>query len=138
VIRALLLVVGLVFALACTKRVELEPPVSYMMVDELVTTDMKRWKDREIKVHGYVKPDSIETVTIGKDQSRTFIIHKGGKELRASAKGPVPDTFKDGMEVVVTGLLVDESGYLLYANDIAAKCPSKYEGSGGKPPAQYQ
>lgn len=135
-IRALVLVV--VFGLGCKKRVELEPPINYMMVDDLVKADMTRWKNREIKVHGYVKPASIETTTIGKQQFRTFIIHKGGKELRASAKGPVPDTFKDGMEVVVTGQLVDESGYLLDASDIAAKCPSKYEGSGGKPPAQYQ
>ncbi|HEY5935932.1 MAG TPA: cytochrome c maturation protein CcmE [Kofleriaceae bacterium] len=128
----------LVAMLGCTKRVELEPPINYMRVDELVTGDMTRWKDRELKVHGYVKPGSIETTTIGNNQHRTFIIHKGGKELRASAKGPVPDIFKDGMEVVVTGLLVDEGGYLIYASDIAAKCPSKYEGSGGKPPAQYQ
>lgn len=136
-IRAL----ALALVLACTTRVDLPPPVVYKMVDELVAEDMTRWKGRELKVHGYVKPASIKTEVIAQEMHRTFIIHKGGKELRATAKGPVPDTFKDGMEIVVTGVLVDEGGYQLRANDIAAKCPSRYEGvpgRSGKPPATYQ
>jgi cytochrome c-type biogenesis protein CcmE len=136
VIRWLLVVV-----LACNTKVELAPPVAYMMVDELMAKDLARWKGRELKVHGYVKTGSIESKVIAQEMQRTFVIQKAGKELRATMTGPVPDTFKDGMEVVVTGVLVDEGGYQLRANDIGAKCPSKYEGvpgGSGKPPAKYQ
>ena len=41
--------------------------------------------------------------------------------------GVVPDTFKDGAEVVLTGELGPDG---FKASDITAKCPSKYEAAG--------
>ncbi|MEJ7603425.1 MAG: cytochrome c maturation protein CcmE [Kofleriaceae bacterium] len=128
----------LVLAIGCD-RVDLAPPVTYKMVDELLATDLARWKGRSLRVHGYVKPGSI---VLGAEE-RTFIIQKGGKELAAAIQGPVPDTFKDGMEVIATGQLferVDRSGYRLGVTELSAKCPSTYEGvpggrgSGSAPP----
>jgi cytochrome c-type biogenesis protein CcmE len=49
-------------------------------------------------------------------------------------KGALPDTFKEGAEVVVTGTL-HESGTMA-ATDVLAKCASRYEeklGPDGKP-----
>jgi cytochrome c-type biogenesis protein CcmE len=39
--------------------------------------------------------------------------------------GVVPDTFKDDAEVIVTGTLGSDG--VFQANDLLAKCPSKYE-----------
>jgi cytochrome c-type biogenesis protein CcmE len=40
----------------------------------------------------------------------------------------VPDTFKDDSEVVLTGVLTTD-GFM--ANDMTAKCPSKYDEAAG-------
>ncbi len=40
-------------------------------------------------------------------------------------QGVVPDTFKDDAEVIVTGSLGPDNVFV--ANDLLAKCPSKYE-----------
>jgi cytochrome c-type biogenesis protein CcmE len=41
----------------------------------------------------------------------------------------VPDTFKDGAEVVLKGKLT-ATGYQVEENGIVAKCPSKYQAAG--------
>jgi cytochrome c-type biogenesis protein CcmE len=46
--------------------------------------------------------------------------------VQASYAGIVPDTFKDGAEVVVRGRLGPE-GIQVIPNGVMAKCPSKYE-----------
>ena len=48
-----------------------------------------------------------------------------GKTITVRYTGIVPDTFKDDAEVIVTGS-VDSQG-VFQANDLLAKCPSKYE-----------
>ncbi len=40
--------------------------------------------------------------------------------------GVVPDTFKDGAEVVLNGRLT-QAGFQVDRNGVMAKCPSKYE-----------
>lgn len=51
---------------------------------------------------------------------------KGGK-LPVEYTGVVPDPFRDGREVIVTGTL-DESGVLVAEKDsLITKCPSKFE-----------
>jgi len=48
--------------------------------------------------------------------------------MRAFYTGIVPDTFKDDSEVVLTGMLTKD-GFM--ANDLTAKCPSKYDEATG-------
>jgi cytochrome c-type biogenesis protein CcmE len=43
--------------------------------------------------------------------------------------GIVPDTFKDGSEVVLAGVLTPD-GFRVAPNGVMAKCPSKYQPSG--------
>jgi cytochrome c-type biogenesis protein CcmE len=68
-----------------------------------------------------VKPDTLEY---------RFQIQSKGAVIPASYTGIVPDTFKDGSEVVLKGHLKPD-GFAVEANGVMAKCPSKYEA--GKP-----
>ncbi len=45
--------------------------------------------------------------------------------MNTSYKGFVPDTFKEGSDVVVTGSFDDKGSFV--ATEILAKCASKYE-----------
>ena len=97
----------------------------YKYVDEVVGSQAD-WSGKKLQVHGYVVPGSI-----GKKRDALeyrFEIQRNGKTLRAYYNGIVPDTFKDDSEVVLTGVLTKE-GFV--ANDMTAKCPSKYEAAPG-------
>ncbi|MFQ5865296.1 MAG: cytochrome c maturation protein CcmE [bacterium] len=54
-----------------------------------------------------------------------FRIVENGHELEVHYDGILPDTFKEGSEVLVEGKYVPD-GYF-DANTVMAKCPSKYE-----------
>ena len=60
-----------------------------------------------------------------------FTLFEGAQTMpvRYSTKehGPIPDTFVDGANAIVTGSL-DDSG-VFQAHTLQAKCPSKYEGA---------
>jgi cytochrome c-type biogenesis protein CcmE len=118
----------------------------YKMVDELMAGDLAEWKDKEIKVHGWVLAGSIKQDVVNQETHRTFVLQKGGKKIRVFSNGPVPDTFKDQSEVVATGLIVPaktkadlaaslkvtleaDLDYVVDATELQAKCPSKYEGA---------
>ena len=62
-----------------------------------------------------------------------FNVQSNGRVVRASYSGVVPDTFKDGAEVVLKGRLSGES-FEVERNGVMAKCPSKYESSKGATP----
>jgi cytochrome c-type biogenesis protein CcmE len=97
----------------------------YKYVDEVVGSQAD-WTGKKLQVHGYVVPGSI-----GKKRDALeyrFDIQRNGKTLRAFYNGITPDTFKDDSEVVLTGVLTKD-GFV--ANDMTAKCPSKYEAASG-------
>jgi cytochrome c-type biogenesis protein CcmE len=97
----------------------------YKYVDEVVDSQAD-WSGKKLQVHGYVVPGSI-----GKKRDALeyrFQIQRNGKTMTAFYNGITPDTFKDDSEVVLTGVLTKE-GFV--ANDMTAKCPSKYEAAPG-------
>lgn len=99
----------------------------YKYVDE-VAASPDAWAGKKLQVHGYVVPGSI-----GRKRDRLeyqFDIQRNGKTLRAYFNGIPPDTFKDEAEVVLTGSLTP-NGFM--ANEMTAKCPSKYEEAPGVP-----
>jgi cytochrome c-type biogenesis protein CcmE len=123
----------------------------YMMVDELVDRGLDRWTDTELKVHGWVAPGTLVRAVVNQEMQQTFVLEKAGKRIRVFSKGPVPDTFKDGAEVVATGRLAApgplqqateamcatgaagcpvhagaEHAWVLEATEISAKCASHY------------
>ncbi len=129
----------------------------YEMVDNLIGKGLDTFKDKQLKVHGYVKAGSIVEATINQERRRMFVLQKGGKSIRVFSMGPTPDTFKDESEVVASGRLLPAADVQKMADDICsntktkttecpirtdaeqvwvvestelmAKCPSKYEGA---------
>ena len=95
----------------------------YKHVDE-VMVDPAAWHGKKLQLHGFVvdksigrKPDSLEYA---------FQVENKGHVVNARYTGIVPDTFKDGSEVVVKGHLVGDR-FIVEPNGVMAKCPSKYE-----------
>jgi len=94
---------------------------------------------RSVRVHGYVAAESIER-NLADKQVRFSVQndppHSGGpigKTLTVVYGSlDTPDLFKDGAEVVVEGQLVMVSGVAIFeANNVMAKCPSKFEAKAG-------
>ena len=95
------------------------------LVDEVLTKPAD-FKGRELRVEGDLKQGSIQFSE--QPCEYRFVLGKPGKEMPVRfPQCIVPDTFKDGvgLKVTVQGKLTDE-GYFL-ANQVIAKCPSKYE-----------
>jgi cytochrome c-type biogenesis protein CcmE len=95
----------------------------YKHVDE-VMGQPEAWHDKQMNLHGFVveksimrRPDSLEY---------RFTVQNNGKVVPVSYTGVVPDTFKDGSEVVLKGRL-GPHGFKVDPNGVIAKCPSKYE-----------
>jgi cytochrome c-type biogenesis protein CcmE len=115
--------VGLMFA---TLR---EDTQYYKHVDE-VMSNPTAWQDKQLKLHGFVegvkrKPNTLEY---------RFKVQNNGHLVQASYTGIVPDTFKEGAEVVLDGKL-SADGFLVDKDGVMAKCPSKYEESKRAPAA---
>lgn len=82
-----------------------------------------------LRLNGFVKEDSIR-----RDTSRMtidFVMNDGGlQELPVHlARLDVSDLFKDGANVVVEGHLGEDG--VFYADQLFAKCPTKYEAAEG-------
>ena len=122
VVVIVLALAGLLFA---TLR---EDTQFYKHVDE-VMTNPAAWQGRRLQLHGYVagierKRNSLEY---------RFNVQSNGHVVQASYTGIVPDTFKEGAEVVLKGTL-SPNGFHVERNGVMAKCPSKYEPSKGPLP----
>ena len=85
------------------------------------------------RVHGYVAPGSIER-DVEALAVRFDVVpeapHAAGSQATRLAvlysSLETPDMFKDGAEVVVEGRLVATGG-VFHADNVMAKCPSKFE-----------
>ena len=75
-----------------------------------------------MRVNGQVAANSIEReeggLTLG------FTITEGSESLHVVYQGTVPDSFAEGIDVVVEGHLDSEG--IFQADNILTKCPSKY------------
>lgn len=96
----------------------------YKYVDEVVA-DAARFQGKRLRVHGDVVMGSLVS-----DKSLHHRFKLASREPRPAAvieaefQGIPPDAFKDGAEVIVSGILT--TGRLL-GDKIETKCPSKYE-----------
>lgn len=100
----------------------------YKHVDEVMTKPGD-WYGKKMQMHGFVVDNSIEQRPNTMDYR--FKLKSGDYQVLAMYSGLVPDTFKDGAEVVVTGRLGPQ-GFQVDPNGVTAKCPSKYEAAGPK------
>jgi cytochrome c-type biogenesis protein CcmE len=99
----------------------------YKHVDEVMTSP-EAWYGKRLQLHGHVVDGSI--LRKRDTLEYRFQVHANGQVVNASYKGIVPDTFKDGSEVVVKGTLGPD-GFAVEPNGVMAKCPSKYEAQSG-------
>ena len=121
------LVIGLVVAGAVSYLVladEGEGVLEYVYVEKVVEAPAK-YAGRTIKVHGTVVPGTVRQ-KVGASGDYTFEIEREGRRLAVHYTNMVPDTFAEGGEVVLTGRLSD-GGDRFDSDEMAAKCPSKYE-----------
>ena len=81
-----------------------------------------------VRIKGHVVEGSWVQKTEPKTTNAFSIEKLGqvGKSIPVYYARPTPDVFKEGGEVVVTGTF-DKNG-VLQADEVTAKCPSKYEG----------
>lgn len=101
----------------------------YRMVEE-VTAAPDGYVDKELRIHGFVEAGSIQEQIVDQKVTRTFILESKGQRIQVAHHGPKPDTFKDFSEVVAEGKLLSRDGtYVFEADNLMAKCPSKYEGA---------
>jgi cytochrome c-type biogenesis protein CcmE len=92
----------------------------YKHVEE-VTTNPQAWYGKNLQLHGFAKDIKVNPASL----DYRFQIQSQGQVLQASYKGIVPDTFKEGAEVVLTGRL-SPHGFDVAPGGVTAKCPSKY------------
>ena len=95
----------------------------YKHVDEVMASPAQ-WYGKSLQLHGYVVDGSIMKRPDSLDYR--FAIKNGDYQVNASYTGVVPDTFKDGSEVVIKGRL-GPNGFEVEPNGVMAKCPSRYE-----------
>ncbi len=100
----------------------------YMTVGEYLDHQGK-FDGKKVKIAGKVK---VGTYVAQKDLHQ-FVVEDLGRDIYVNYKGLVPDTFKEGSEVVVEGLGSAQAHF--EAKGLMAKCASKYE-VGGLPPLE--
>ena len=89
----------------------------------------EQWYGKGMQLHGFVVDKSIEQRPNTLDYR--FKMKTGDHAVLATYTGIVPDTFKDGAEIVLTGQLGPQG---FHATNMTAKCPSKYEAAGPSGP----
>jgi cytochrome c-type biogenesis protein CcmE len=97
----------------------------YKHVDE-VLAQPTQWNGKHLQMHGFVVPGSIMK-RMDKEHGQIeykFQAVNCGSTVDVRYSGTVPDTFKDRAEVVVKGRFM---GDRFAADEISAKCPSKYQ-----------
>ena len=94
--------------------------VYYYSVEE-VQSQLSSLQSRSIRISG--KAEGIET----QGRECRFQVVGEQESLAVVYYGLLPDTFKEGAEVVVEGRW-DPARQHLEATTVLAKCPSKYEG----------
>lgn len=95
----------------------------YKEVHEVMPSP-EQWYGKAMNLHGHVVDGSIEKRPNSLDYR--FKIKSGDYTVVATYTGTVPDTFKDGAEVVLTGTLGPQ-GFQVKRNGVTAKCPSRYD-----------
>ena len=101
----------------------------YHTISELPTLSGTALHQR-MRVSGNVRNGSITHP----DGRVDFVLEESGKQLTVSYVGrdPLPDTFKDGAQALVEGNIMPDGKFT--AEQVQAKCASKYEATPGAAP----
>ena len=106
----------------------------YQSLNEFLT-ESRNLEGRSLRVHGYVANDSIHQDL--KAKKVRFVVQNDPPHAGIAAEQTLdvlflgletPDMFKDGAEVVIEGRIQNnQSETLFLADNLMAKCPSKFE-----------
>jgi cytochrome c-type biogenesis protein CcmE len=96
--------------------------VYYLTVSEFRSSGPRPGNDN-FRINGKVVPGSIERMAGGARVQ--FVMAEGGATLPVDFEGIIPDTFVDDADVVVHGSMRPDG--VFGADELLAKCPSKYE-----------
>lgn len=112
-------------ALGATLMTEVEDnTVYYYSVSEAQSAEVRA--QPSVRMSGNVVTGTVDRIP--EQQFVSFAITDSlGVTAMVSYTGPIPDIFRDGVEVVVEGRF--ENG-VFEASNLLAKCPSKYEKTG--------
>lgn len=105
--------------------------VYYLTVSEFLDRQGEL-PDQGYRVDGKVVKGSV--VRADEGMGVTFAITDGDRQMPVAYARELPDTFKEGGEVVLEGT-VEEDG-IFHAQTLLAKCPSKYEKQGTEHPEE--
>ena len=94
--------------------------VTFLSVKDLVENNVTN----RTKIGGIVQDGSIQ-ISDTNLLDCTFVLQEGDAELPVVYKKTRPDLFKDGAEVIVTGVY---RGGVFHADELQTKCASRYEG----------
>jgi cytochrome c-type biogenesis protein CcmE len=123
-IRVLVTVLVLGGAFATLLATSMRENAQYFKEVDEVMPVAADWYGKKLDLHGFVEAGSImrrpNTLDI------QFKVRQNDSTVLASYTGIVPDTFKDGAEVVLKGKL-STAGFQVDPNGVTAKCPSKYQ-----------
>jgi cytochrome c-type biogenesis protein CcmE len=123
----------IIVALSCLAWVGARDSKTYYHTISELATLQGSARDARMRVSGNVAAGSIAHRDGGVD----FVIVEQGQSLPVSYVGsdPLPDTFKDGAQCLVEGHEMPDGHFV--AENIQAKCASKYEAAPGGvlPPA---
>lgn len=120
--------VGVVGYLAATGM--RESMIYYRTPDELAASLAADPTSRElaVKVGGRVVPGTVQYDPRTLDLRFTIVdIASGKTRFPVHYSGPLPDTFKEGRDVVVTGVYAADGNF--QASELLTKCGSRYEAS---------
>lgn len=84
---------------------------------------------KQLRIHGHLKPKTTRRHRGRVDYRFEIMDKKSGRSIEVSYKGILPDTFRDGAELVLEGKLVRANFFKAYS--VFAKCPTKYKESKG-------
>jgi len=97
--------------------------VYFLNVSEALAMSSEEFKSA--RLFGKVGAEGLVRTQDG--TSLTFILHdadQSEKTLSVNYKGVVPDTFTVGVEVIIEGVMQEDT---FHAKSLMTKCPSKYE-----------
>jgi cytochrome c-type biogenesis protein CcmE len=117
-----LLLGGLGYLIASGLSQGATPTLSVAQAKESDAADLQR-----VRLFGKVLPQDI--ALRGDNLGVAFVVADEGDpavSMRVEYRGAVPDTFKEGVEVILKGDW-DQGAGVFRASQLVTKCPSKYE-----------
>ena len=123
-IKALVTLLAIGGAIAWLATSSFEESMIYYKTVEEALAERTKFETTPVRINGLLVPESIQQKP-GTDQFK-FQLKKNDAVLDVKYAGILPDTMREGKELVVEGTLIPGED-ALNATEILTKCPSKYE-----------